>query len=207
MNANDENYNMDYNTKRKQLIMPEYGRGVQQMVEHCKSIADRSERTRCAKSIIATMSNMAEHTADKEDFQKKLWNHLAAIAQYELDIDYPVEIERIDSEATPPEAIRYSQRRIRQRNYGAIVEMFTDHLATMEQGEQRDDLAIQVANHMKRDLSNWSVDSMSDERVVDDMALYTDGKIQIDLNSTPLVSDGELLSNRISTSVKKKKKK
>ncbi|MBQ6965283.1 MAG: DUF4290 domain-containing protein [Bacteroidaceae bacterium] len=198
---------MDYNTKRKQLIMPEYGRGVQQMVEHCKSIADRSERTRCAKSIIATMSNMAEHTADKEDFQKKLWNHLAAIAQYELDIDYPVEIERIDSEATPPEAIRYSQRRIRQRNYGAIVEMFTDHLATMEQGEQRDDLAIQVANHMKRDLSNWSVDSMSDERVVDDMALYTDGKIQIDLNSTPLVSDGELLSNRISTSVKKKKKK
>jgi len=207
MNANDENYNMDYNTKRKQLIMPEYGRGVQQMVEHCKSIADRSERTRCAKSIIATMSNMAEHTADKEDFQKKLWNHLAAIAQYELDIDYPVEIERIDSEATPPEAIRYSQRRIRQRNYGAIVEMFTNHLATMEQGEQRDDLAIQVANHMKRDLSNWSVDSMSDERVVDDMALYTDGKIQIDLNSTPLVSDGELLSNRISTSVKKKKKK
>ncbi len=198
---------MDYNTKRDKLLLPEYGRGIQQMVEHCKTIADRNERMRCAKTIIATMSNMAEQTSDKEDFQKKLWNHLAAIAKYDLDIDYPVEIERIDAEATPPEPIHYPQQRIRQRNYGAIVEKFTGHLAGMDEGKERDKLTLLVANHMKRDLSNWSVDTMSDEKVADDMALYTDGKIQIDPERTRLVSDGELLSSRISTSVKKKKKK
>ena len=82
---------MDYNTKRDKLIMPEYGRGIQQMVEHCKTIADKDERMLCARTIINTMANMAEQTADREDFQKKLWNHLAAMAQYDLDIDYPVE--------------------------------------------------------------------------------------------------------------------
>ena len=198
---------MDYNTTREKLIMPEYGRGIQQMVEHCKSIADREERMRCAYSIISTMATMAEQTADKEDFQKKLWNHLAAIAQYDLDIDYPVEIERMDDESAAPDALPYPQRRIKKRNYGAIVEQFNEHLATMSEGEQREQLTLLVANHMKRDLSNWSTDSMSDEKVADDMAYYTDGKIQLDPQRYPLISDGELLSSRISTSVKKKKKK
>ena len=77
----------------------------------------------------------------------------------------------------------------------------------MEDNTLRDELTILVANHMKRDLSNWSVDSMSDEKIADDMASYTNGKIQIDFNRHQLISDGELLSSRISTSVKKKKKR
>lgn len=198
---------MDYNTKREKLIMPEYGRGIQQMVEHCKTIADRNERMRCARTIINTMSMMAEQTADKEDFYKKLWNHLACMANYDLDIDYPVEIERMDDEEAKPDPLPYPQHRIRQRNYGAIVEEFTQHLATMEPTPQRDDLAIMVANHMKRDLANWSTDSMNDDKVIEDMARYTDGAIQLDQLRTPLITDGELLSTRISTSIKKKKKK
>lgn len=187
--------------------MPEYGRGIQQMVEHCKTIADRNERMRCAKTIIDTMANMAEQTADREDFHKKLWNHLAAIAQYDLDIDYPVEIERMDDENTRPEQIPYPQHRIKQRNYGTIVEQFTEHLSTMEATPQREELTVLVANHMKRDLSNWSTDSMSDEKVADDMARYTDGKVQLDLSRHHLISDGELLSTRVSTTIKKKKNK
>lgn len=198
---------MDYNTQRDKLIMPEYGRGVQQMVEHCKTLDSKDERLRCAKSIIETMAAMAEQTADKEDFLKKLWNHLAAMAQYDLDIDYPVEIKRIDDENTLPEQLPYPQKRIQKRNYGAIVEQFTNHLAEMETNPLRDELTILVANHMKRDLSNWSVDSMSDDKIVDDLASYTHGKIQIDPSQHHLISDGELLSSRISTSVKKKKKR
>ena len=198
---------MDYNTTREKMAMPEYGRGVQQMVEHCKTIADRDERLRCAKTIIATMANMAIQTADKEDFQKKLWNHLAIIANYDLDIDYPVEIERIDDENARPEHLPYPQKRIRRRHYGAIVEEFAEHLATMEDTPEREELTMLVANHMKRDLSNWSADSMSDEKLADDMAQYTDGKLQIDLDNNPLISDGELLSTRVQTSVKKKKGK
>lgn len=198
---------MDYNTTREKLIMPEYGRGVQQMVEHCKTIADKKERMRCAQSIINTMATMAAQTVDKEDFQKKLWNHFAAIALYDLDIDYPVEIERMDDENTAPEPLPYPQRLIKKRNYGTLIEQFNEHLATMSEGVQRDQLTLMVANHMKRDLSNWSTDSMSDEKVADDMAYYTDGKIQLTSQGYHLISDGELLSSRISTTVKKKKKK
>lgn len=198
---------MDYNTTREKLIMPEYGRGVQQMVEHCKTIADRAERLRCAQAIIATMASMAQQTADKEDFQKKLWNHLAAIAHYELDIDYPVDIERMDDADVRPDTLPYPQQRIQKRHYGAIVEHFTDQLADMEANPQRQELSRRLANHMKRDLSNWSTDSMSDEKVADDLAQYTHGQVQIDVRQMPLVSDGELLSTRISTTVKKKKKK
>ena len=129
------------------------------------------------------------------------------MAQYELDIDYPVEIERMDDEDARPDQLPYPQHRIKKRNYGAIVEQFTEHLATMEEGQQRDELTVLVANHMKRDLSNWSTDSMSDDKVADDMAHYTDGKIQLDPMRHHLISDGELLSTRVSTSVKKKKKK
>ena len=177
------------------------------MVEHCKTLDSKDERLRCAKSIIETMAAMAEQTADKEDFLKKLWNHLAAMAQYDLDIDYPVEIKRIDDENTLPEQLPYPQKRIQKRNYGAIVEQFTNHLAEMETNPLRDELTILVANHMKRDLSNWSVDSMSDDKIADDLASYTHGKIQIDPSQHHLISDGELLSSRISTSVKKKKKR
>lgn len=198
---------MDYNTTREKLIMPEYGRGIQQMVEHCKTIADPKERMRCANTIIDTMANMAEQTADKEDFQKKLWNHLAAMAHYELDIDYPVEIERMDDSEARADRLAYPQHRIRQRNYGTIVEQFAEHLASMNEDGEREDLALMIANHMKRDLSNWSLDSMSDEKVADDLARYTDGKVRLNLNQQRLISDGELLSTRVSTSIKKKKKK
>lgn len=198
---------MDYNTDRAKLVMPEYGRAVQQMVEHCKTLQDKSERMRCAKSIIKTMSSIADQTTDKEDFQKKLWNHLAFIAGYELDIDYPVDIERADDEDARPERLNYPQKRIRMRNYGSIVEAFAKHLKDMECDPKQKELTLLIANHMKRDLSNWSIDSLSDERVVDDLEDYTNGKVQIDLKKDHLISDGELLSTRISTSVKKKKKK
>lgn len=198
---------MDYNTQRNKLIMPEYGRAIQQMVEHCKTIEDKEERMRCAKSIVDTMANISERNTEKDDFEKKLWNHLAMISSYELDIDYPVEIVQEEVATARPDKLKYPQTKIHKRNYGAIVQSFTEYLKGMEDNDKQQELSLLIANHMKRDLSNWSVDSMSDERVVDDLAQYTDGKVLIDLNREHLISDGELLSSRISTSLKKKKKK
>ncbi len=198
---------MDYNTERETLKMSEYGRGVQQMVEHCKTIANRDERMRCANTIINAMAAMTERTTTQEDYVKKLWNHLAAIANYELDIDYPVEITRHDKEVKASSHLPYPQSNIRKRNYGKIVEKFAEHASSMPDNSERYELAHMVANHMKRDLCNWSVDTMSDDKVADDLASYTHGVIQLDPRLDPLISDGELLSTRISTSVKKKKKK
>ena len=83
---------LEYNTQKEKLVLPEYGRNVQQMVDHCMSIEDREERTRCAYAIIDIMSNLFSNLRDVDDFNKMLWNQLAIISDFKLDIDYPYEI-------------------------------------------------------------------------------------------------------------------
>lgn len=197
---------VDYNTQRPKLIMSEYGRSIQQMVDTCKSLPTKEQRLNCAWNIISVMERMAEQKGDKEDFIKKLWNHLAAISNYELDIDYPVEIQHQDGN-NEREAIPYPKNNIHRRHYGSIVEKFTEELMAMPDGAEKEQLTMRIANHMKRDLSNWLTDAMSDAKVIDDLSRYTEGKIQLDPSTVRLVSDGELLSSRVSTSVKKRKKK
>ncbi|MBR6197167.1 MAG: DUF4290 domain-containing protein [Bacteroidaceae bacterium] len=196
----------DYNTSREPLQMSEYGRSIQEMVNHCKTIKDRDERTNCAYTIVGIMSTMTEQSGNAEDFQQKLWNHLARISKYELDIDYPVEIERYDEEQKMMK-VNYPQKPIRRRHYGRILEDLTKKITEVEDPEEREELAHQVANQMKRSLAYWDIDVMSDRKVVDDLADYTNGKVTIDPINNPLVTDGELLSNLISTSITKKKKK
>jgi len=198
---------MDYNTDRNKLVMSEYGRGIQQMVEHCKTIKNRDERTDCAYTIVKIMGSMTEHTGDAEDFMQKLWNHLARISNYELDIDYPVEIEREDESASKVQKVAYPQQRIQRRHYGAIIERLTQKIMEIEDEDEREELAEQVANQMKRSLAYWDIDVMSDAKVADDLANYTDGMIQLSPDKFQFITDGELLSNLISTSITKKKKK
>ena len=198
---------MDYNTQRPKLIMPEYGRVVQDMVEYCKTIENAEERQNCARTIVTLMGSMVEKNGDDADFYAKLWNHLAAIANYELEIEYPVEITREDAIGSMRERVPYPQKKIERRHYGAIVEKFTKALTEEEDEEKRYAMAKLIANHMKRDLSNWNIDVMSDEKVAFDMEQYTQGKVQLDLNTFQFVSDGELLSSLISTSVSSRKKK
>lgn len=187
--------------------MPEYGRYIQEMVDYCKTITDAQERQVCAENIIAVMANMSEKSGDDIEFRTKLWNHLAAIANYQLDIEYPVPIEREDAIGSHRERIPYPQKKIERRHYGAIVEMFTKALTEEENEDKRFEMAKLIANHMKRDLSNWNVDAMSDAKVADDLEQYTEGRVVLEPDNFQFISDGELLSSLISTTVKKKKKK
>ena len=113
---------VDYNTDRDQLILPEYGRSIQNMVNHCMTIEDRAERQRCAETIVAIMAKMKNKSSDEAELKKKLWNHLAAIADYELDIDYPYEIEKMSDRSSDRQRIAYPQHPIGKRHYGAIIE-------------------------------------------------------------------------------------
>ena len=111
-------YSLQYNTQLKKLLLPEYGRNVQQMVDHCLTIKDRAERTRCANTIINIMGNLFPHLRDVDDFKHKLWDHLAIMSDFKLDIDYPYEIIRKENLYTRPEKIPYRLTPIRYRNYG-----------------------------------------------------------------------------------------
>lgn len=198
---------MDYNTQGKKLILPEYGRCIQEMVDHAKTIEDREERQQCANTIIKLLSNLYGKQSAKEDVTQKLWNHLAAMANYELDIDYPVEIENLFERENKRENIKLPQKKIRKPHYGALAEETTKVLQAMEDGEEKDALIRLVANQMKRNLANWNPNALSDEKILDDLADFTHGKVQLLPNEIDLIPDAEILKDISMSQVKKKKKK
>lgn len=198
---------MDYNTQRSQLILPEYGRCIQDMVSHCKTVKDKDERKRCANTIVALMSNLYEKQNKNEDTAHKLWNHLAAMANYELDIDYPVEIEYPEDKEAKRDVVPYPQKSINKRHYGAFVEELTKKLTTMEKGQERDELTRLVANMMKRNLASWNANAMNDEKILDDLAEYTKGEIQLLPSEINLIPDEEILNALQQQGSGKKKKK
>lgn len=173
---------MLYNTQQKRLPMPEYGRGIQNMVDHALTIEDRAERQRCANTIVNIMGSMFPHLRDIPDFKHKLWDHLAVMADYKLDIDYPYEIAPAAAVHSRPKPLAYPMKRIRYRHYGYMLETLLKKLKDMPEGEERDALTSMVANQMKRCLYNWNKDAMDEEKVAADLSEYTEGKVQLDLD-------------------------
>ncbi len=174
---------LDYNTQRERIKLNEYGREIQQMVDYCVSIPDREERQVCAEAIIDTMRKMNPSDQNVNDRMQTLWDHLALMSDFKLDIDYPVEITTAEQMASKPEPVAYPNTRIPVRHYGrALFELF-ETLKTMEPGEERDTLVRMTANQMKRCLLLWGHGNGDDEKVADDLARFTDGVIQLDLDS------------------------
>ena len=174
---------MQYNTQRSKLPMPEYGRGIQNMVEHALSIPDRQERQRCANTIVTIMGNMFPHLRDVFDFKHKLWDHLAIMADFKLDIDYPYDVIQESQIKAKPTPLPYPNKKIRYRHYGFLLETLLKKLEQMPEGQERDLLTEMVANQMKRSLGNWNKDGMDDEKIASDLAAYTHGVVRLDLGN------------------------
>lgn len=179
---------MQYNTQRKKLPMPEYGRGIQDMVEYALTIPNKEERQRCANTIVAIMGNMFPHLRDVPDFKHKLWDHLAVMSDFKLDIDYPYEVKTARETHVRPRPMDYPMKRIRYRHYGYLLETLLRKMREMPEGKERDVLTRMVANQMKRSLYNWNKDAMEDSKVVADIAEYTGGAVKLDVERRPLAS-------------------
>ena len=173
---------LDYNTQREQLIQPEYGREVQKMVEYAVSLNDKEERQLCAKTIISIMERMFPQSKENADYKQKLWDHLAIMSDFKLDIDYPVDISKAKSMEQKPQPIGYSKEKNPVKHYGSLVFQLFERLKTMPAGKERDALTKLTANQMKRNLIQWSHGSNDDEKIISDMARFTDGIIQLDLD-------------------------
>ena len=174
---------LDYITQREQLIVPEYGREVQKMVDYAVSLPDREERQRCAESIIVIMDRMFPQNRENPDYKQKLWDHLAIMSNFQLDIDWPYDISGAAKIATKPEPLDYPMTQIPVRHYGKMLFEVFEKLKTMPAGDERDELVRQTANQMKRNLYQWSHGSADDEKIASDLARYTDGRIQLDLDT------------------------
>ena len=170
---------MEYNTQRKKMELPEYGRSVQNMVDHALTIEDREERQRCANTIISIMGGMFPHLRDVPDFKRKLWDHLAIMSDFKLDIDYPFEIVKKEDLIVKPERLSYSNGNIRYRHYGLILEGLVKKAVEIEDEDERKALVKMLAVQMKKSLNNWNKDGMEDQKIVDDLREYSNGAIDL----------------------------
>ena len=156
---------MKYNTEEKRLALPEYGRNIQNMVDYCITIADREERKRCANTIINVMGNLFPHLRDVNDFKHILWDHLAIMSDFKLDIDYPYEIVKKENLNTRPPRIPYSNSRFHYRHYGKTLELMIQKATTYPDGPEKDQLIKLLATQMKKSFLTWNKETVDDRKI------------------------------------------
>lgn len=186
---------LDYNTQREKLILPEYGREIQQMVDHAVSLEDRAERQRCAETIVSIMGRMFPEDKTVEEKDRKFWDHLAIMSGFRLDVDYPFDVTHAAQIAKKPAPMEYPMKKIPVRHYGAMLFDVFKKLEQMEPGPERDELVKLTANQMRRNLVQWSHGSSDEEKVASDLARFTHGKIQLDLDTFKFESIRDVPAN------------
>ena len=198
------NYDYDYNTNRKNLVLPEYGRNIQKMVLHLLSIEDREERNLAAQTVIQVMGNMNPHLRDVSDFKHKLWDHLAIISELELDIDAPYPLPTAEELAEKPNRVPYKSNRIKYKHYGKSIELFIEWALQLEEGDEKDTVVNIIANHMKKSFLTWNREVVSDEQIIEDMIELSDGRLKVNLDKINLAETRDILSiNKNKTKNKK----
>ena len=187
---------IEYNTERPKLIIPEYGRHMQKMVDQAVATEDRVERNKIAKSIIAIMGNLNPHLRDVPDFQPMLWDQLFIISDFKLDVESPFPIPTREELAERPEPLEYPQNFPRYRFYGNNIKRMIDVAVTWEEGDKRDGLILTIANHMKKCFLNWNKDTVDDRVIFNHLYELSDGKIDYKDSTEALVDATELLKTK-----------
>jgi hypothetical protein len=169
----------DYNSCRPRLILPEYGRNMQKMVDHILSIEDPVERNRLAQAIITIMGNMNPHLRDINDFKHKLWDHLALMSDFKLDIDYPYDVPRPEEFVEKPRRVPYNTNQIRFRHYGKIIERLIEEAIKLPEGDDKEALIKLIGNQMKKSYLAWNRDSVTDAIIGADLEELSGKKIKL----------------------------
>jgi len=169
---------MEYNTSKNYLVLPEYGRNVQMMAEHILTIEDRDLRTKAAHEIVNIMSNMFPQVKETKDYKIKLWDHLAYMTSYHLDVDFPFEIT-VTTEMAKGDRIAYNMNNIKFRHYGKVIQNLVEKALTFEEGPEKDALIVVIANHMKKQYLTWNKNSVTDEIIFEDLYNLSDGRLNI----------------------------
>lgn len=170
---------MDYNTEREQLKLPEYGRNIQKMVNYCAAIRDREERTKVAQAIVDIMGTMNPHLRDVPDFKHKLWDHLAIMSQFSLDIDWPYKLVNKQILYAKPESIPYSSGKFTYKHYGKYVESFIHAIIETTDEEEKNSLIEILANYMKLLYVTWKKEQVHDSIIFNEIKILSKNRITI----------------------------
>lgn len=190
---------IEYNTEREFLIIPEYGRHIQKMVNHAIAIEDKEERNKCVKSIISVMGNLNPHLRDVADFQHKLWDQLFIISDFKLDVDSPYEIPSVEELNEAPAKLEYPQNFPKYRFYGNNIKRMIDVANSWEDSEMKEGLVMTIANHMKKCFLNWNKDTVEDYVIFNHLFELSDGKLNLKESKEELLESHILLKNNKKT--------
>ena len=191
---------LEYNTERTKLIIPEYGRHVHQMIDQAVALKDKDERNKMAKAIIGVMGNLNPHLRDVPDFKHKLWAQLFIMSNFELDADSP--FEKPSKEVyvnAKPNKLEYPQNFPKYRFYGNNIKKMIDIAMSWEEGDLKDKLIANIANHMKKCFLNWNKDTVEDKVIFDHLADLSNGTLKVPESKLPLTESSEFLKNKVKT--------
>jgi len=191
---------LEYNTERSKLIIPEYGRHVHQMIDQAVALKNKDERNKMAKAIIGVMGNLNPHLRDVPDFQHKLWAQLFIMSNFELDADSP--FEKPSKEVyvnAKPNKLEYPQSFPKYRFYGNNIKKMIDIAMSWEEGDLKDKLIANIANHMKKCFLNWNKDTVEDKVIFDHLADLSNGTLKVPESKLPLTESSEFLKNKVKT--------
>ncbi|ALO16941.1 DUF4290 domain-containing protein [Salinivirga cyanobacteriivorans] len=158
---------MEYNTTRNELILPEYGRHIQKLVQHIKTIEDREERTKAAHALIPIMAQVNTNLRENGDYKHKLWDHLFIMADFDLDVDAPFEMPDKEVLNRKPDPLPYSQGKFKKKHYGKIIQNMMDKIDDYSPEEQ-EVLVELLANQLKKSYVKWNKESVNDDVIISD---------------------------------------
>ena len=187
---------LEYNSERSKLIIPDYGRHIQKMVEHAVSIEDDEERNKVAKSIIAVMGNLNPHLRDVPDFQHMLWDQLFIISDFKLDVESPFPKPSKEELFEKPQALEYPQNFPKYRFYGNNIKRMIDVAVKWDKDDKREGLVYTIANHMKKCYLNWNKDTVDDDVIFDHLYELSDGKINLKVKDEDLTEASDLVRGK-----------
>ena len=172
-------FEMEYNTAREQMQIPEYGRNIQKMIEFAKTLEDKNERNKAANSIIKVMGQVNPALKGNEDLTHKIWDHMFIISGFDFDVDSPFPKPLKEDFEKGPDRIPYPENEIAFRHYGRIVEQMIKTVASEENEEERLKMGVGVANIMKRSYLNWNRDSVENRVILKNLRDMSGGKINL----------------------------
>lgn len=189
--------NLEYNSERPKLIIPEYGRHFQKMVDHAVSIKDDEERNKVAKAIISVMGNLQPHLRDVPDFQHKLWDQLFIMSDFKLKVESPFPTPIREVLEQRPEPLEYPQNHPKYRFYGNNIKRMIDVAISWEDGDLRSGLEYAIANHMKKCYLNWNKDTVDDTVIFKHLLELSEGKIDLATKGESLTESDQFLKAKI----------
>ena len=170
---------LEYNSSRNKLVIPEYGRHIQKLVEHVMTLNTKEERQKMSEGIIEIMGELNPHLRDVVDFKHKLWDHLFIISDFKIDVDSPYEKPIIEKLFEKPEPLAYPNGKIKYNHYGKVIELMIDEAIEMKDEDLKTKLVIAIANQMKKSYVNWNSDTVEDEVIFNQLKKISKDRLSI----------------------------